>query len=41
MIPIEGYALSNDPEVFGPPAFKDSEFEVSSDKELNIPIHYK
>lgn len=41
MIPIEGYALSNDPEVFGPPAFKDSEFEVISDKELNIPIHYK
>lgn len=41
MIPIEGYALSNDPDVFGPPAFKDSEFEVVSDKELDIPIHYK
>jgi uncharacterized protein (DUF2141 family) len=41
MIPIEGYALSNDPDVFGPPAFKDSEFEVLSDKELDIPIHYK
>lgn len=41
MIPIEGYALSNDPEVFGPPAFEDSKFEVVSDKELNIPIHYK
>jgi uncharacterized protein (DUF2141 family) len=41
MIPIEGYALSNDPEVFGPPAFEDSKFEVFSDKELNIPIHYE
>ena len=41
MIPTEGYALSNDPEVFGPPAFKDSEFEVLSDKELDMPLHYK
>jgi uncharacterized protein (DUF2141 family) len=41
MIPTEGYALSNDPEVFGPPAFEDSKFEVTSDKELAIPIHYK
>jgi uncharacterized protein (DUF2141 family) len=41
MIPTEGYALSNDPEVFGPPAFKDSAFEVLTDKELSIPIHYK
>lgn len=41
MIPTEGYALSNDPEVFGPPAFKDSAFEIASDKELNIPMHYR
>lgn len=41
MIPTEGYALSNDPNVFGPPAFKDSAFEVRSDTELNIPIHYQ
>lgn len=41
MIPTEGYALSNDPEVFGPPAFEDSAFEVISDKELSIPVHYK
>lgn len=40
MIPTEGYALSNNPDVFGPPAFKDSEFEVISDKELTIPMHY-
>lgn len=41
MIPTEGYALSNDPDVFGPPAFVDSKFEVVSDQELDIPIHYK
>lgn len=41
MIPTEGYALSNDPQVFGPPAFKDSAFEVQSDRELNMPMHYK
>ena len=41
MIPTEGYALSNDPEVFGPPAFNDSAFDVLADKELSIPIHYK
>lgn len=41
MIPTEGYALSNDPEVFGPPAFKDSVFELSSNKELVIPMHYR
>lgn len=40
MIPTEGYALSNNPNVFGPPAFKDSEFEVLSDKELTLPMHY-
>lgn len=40
MIPTEGYALSNDPQVFGPPAFKDSAFEVQSDRELNMPMHY-
>lgn len=41
MIPTEGYALSNDPEVFGPPAFKDSAFELRSDQELDIPMHYR
>ncbi|CAA7624379.1 DUF2141 domain-containing protein [Magnetospirillum sp. UT-4] len=28
MIPTEGYALSNDPEVSGPPAFADSAFDL-------------
>lgn len=41
MIPTEGYALSNDPEVLGPPAFKDSAFEILSDKELNMAMHYR
>ena len=41
MIPTEGYALSNDPQVFGPPAFKDSAFEMQSDRELSMPMHYR
>lgn len=42
MIPIEGYGLSNNPKVMGPPSFKDSEFEVSSHKpsDLDIEIRY-
>ena len=28
MFPIEGYGLSNNPRVFGPPAFADSAFEL-------------
>lgn len=42
MIPIEGYGLSNNPKVMGPPSFKDSEFEVLSDKpsDLDIEIRY-
>lgn len=41
MIPIEGYALSNNPKIFGPPAFKDSRFEVSADMTLSMPMHYQ
>lgn len=41
MFPLEGYALSNDPEVMGPPAFKDSAFELQADQLLVIPLHYK
>jgi uncharacterized protein (DUF2141 family) len=40
MIPTEGYALSNDPTVIGPPSFEDSDFEILGDAELNINIHY-
>ena len=38
MIPIEGYGLSNNPKVMGPPAFKDSQFEVSGDQPSSIDI---
>ncbi|MBI2239995.1 MAG: DUF2141 domain-containing protein [Magnetospirillum gryphiswaldense] len=31
MIPTEGYALSNDPEVTGPPAFEECAFDVPAD----------
>jgi len=40
MIPTEGYGLSNNPRVIGPPAFKDSQFEVSKDSEINIQFNY-
>jgi len=40
MIPTEGYALSNDPSVIGPPSFEDSDFEVLGDSELRINMHY-
>ena len=40
MIPTEGYALSNNPVVIGPPSFEDSDFEVLSDTELNVAMHY-
>ena len=43
MIPTEGYGLSNNPEVSGPPAFEDSAFEVlpDADTTLNIQIKYR
>ncbi|HEX6735539.1 MAG TPA: DUF2141 domain-containing protein, partial [Azonexus sp.] len=31
MFPAEGYGLSNNPKVFGPPQFTDSAFEVGAD----------
>lgn len=42
MMPIEGYGLSNNPKVMGPPSFKDSQFEVPSDKpsEIDIDVRY-
>lgn len=42
MIPIEGYGLSNNPKVMGPPSFKDSQFEVGGDgpSEIDIEIRY-
>lgn len=40
MIPTEGYALSNDPKVIGPPSFEESDFEFLGDAELNLNMHY-
>lgn len=38
MFPIEGYGLSNNPKVMGPPSFKASEFQVNADQPLEISI---
>lgn len=42
MLPSEGYGLSNNPQVFGPPAFGDSAFEVVAGKlnEIRIDLRY-
>lgn len=40
MFPTEGYGLSNNPTVVGPPAFADSAFEVAGDTRVNIDIRY-
>jgi len=37
MYPTEGYGLSNNPSVFGPPTFEDSSFRIE-DKDLHINI---
>jgi uncharacterized protein (DUF2141 family) len=41
MIPTEGYGLSTNPEVSGPPAFKDAEFALSKEGEsIRISLNY-
>lgn len=41
MFPTEGYGLSNNPKVFGPPKFADSAFDVSgTETSVNISILY-
>ena len=41
MFPKEGYGLSNDPKIYGPPAFKDSAFQVpDSGTRMNIHLKY-
>lgn len=42
MFPLEGYGLSKDPNVMGPPAFEDSAFTVSPGENARqvVPIHY-
>lgn len=41
MFPDEGWGLSNDPTVIGPPAFDDSAFEiVDPSTTITVPLHY-
>jgi uncharacterized protein (DUF2141 family) len=41
MFPTEGYGLSNNPKVMGPPAFEDSAFDVpAKDGQVRIKIRY-
>ncbi|EKV26366.1 hypothetical protein C882_2801 [Caenispirillum salinarum AK4] len=40
MIPTEGYGLSNDPAVTGPPAFADCAFPVTADTSIVVPLNY-
>jgi uncharacterized protein (DUF2141 family) len=41
MLPTEGYGLSNNPQVLGPPQFADSAFEVSGPQtSISIKIKY-
>ena len=38
MFPTDGYGLSNNPKIMGPPTFEDSQFEVSTDQPSNVDI---
>jgi uncharacterized protein (DUF2141 family) len=41
MFPDEGWGLSNDPTVIGPPSFDASAFEVAAEgKTIVVPLHY-
>lgn len=41
MIPTEGYGLSNNPEVFGPPAFEQSAFDLpAAGAEIVVNLRY-
>ncbi|MBA1274166.1 DUF2141 domain-containing protein [Stutzerimonas azotifigens] len=41
MIPTEGYGLSNNPKVMGPPSFEDSAFEVKADQAAEITLEMR
>ena len=41
MFPTEGYALSNNPEVMGPPTFEDSAFEVVEGGENRVVLEVR
>lgn len=38
MIPVEGYGLSNNPKVMGPPSYEDSAFEVTANEPARIEL---
>ena len=40
MIPIEGYGLSNNPQVFGKPGFDACAFELEGDRQIEINLKY-
>lgn len=41
MFPDEGWGLSNDPDVLGPPSFEASAFDVTDpSKAITVPLHY-
>ena len=41
MFPAEGWGLSNDPDVIGPPSFEDSAFDLGTDgATVTVPLHY-
>ena len=41
MFPTEGYGLSNNPKVIGPPAFEDSAFDVpAQDIRVRVELRY-
>lgn len=41
MFPREGWGLSNDPHVLGPPEFRQSAFDVGeSQTSITVPLHY-
>jgi uncharacterized protein (DUF2141 family) len=40
MFPTEGYGLSNNPKISGPPAFADSAFAVAGTTEITIDLRY-
>ena len=41
MFPAEGWGLSNDPDVIGPPSFADSAFDLGEEAAtVTVPLHY-
>jgi len=41
MIPTEGYGLSNNPKVMGPPSYEASAFEVTDDKPAKVTLEMR